>query len=420
MLHKLIGFIVYIFIFIPVPTFGAEEAFDFLDPIYTTPQKPNSNKYKIRKRKKVKPVTKPKKIEDDEEDIGPILYEVALDATIESAEIEKKHKKRLMFRTNSFRKKVRKYSIFLVLNTDRTGVLAELVVTRNFSKSKTAYAKVTRIVQGLKSADLVGKALIRFQDLKRVLGNTKIFHENPILGLNLERSSFVMSSVNVITQSKLNPIAYSTGANLRIFVPYWEGREWVNWFGMRLRYHQNSPETINFRLPNETVTRNGILGGTWANAELLIQPWFRVNWIHHIALGIGITTSEDQLLLDEEVSEKQTYKTVVTHPTVRLGLLFNPAFNFYLGTQYSHRFASNFKVELDSEMLLEGKWASSTLHIFGQILQPVSQALKIEGKVVFSKRDDSVETEASDQIASIEQFVSDWGYTLSLGIIYSP
>ncbi|NRA44171.1 MAG: hypothetical protein HRU09_04340 [Oligoflexales bacterium] len=374
--------------------------------------KPASGKTK--KKSKIKD----KKDDSDEEDAGDILYEVTLDSSIENSTIYKKHKKRLIFKTDSFTEKVRKYSIFLVLNQDKTGVIAELVVTRVRRKKKKAYARVTRIVDGLKTKDLVKNVVIRFHDLKKVLGNTRIFHENPIAGLSLERASFVMSSVNAITQSQLNPIAYSTGANLQLFIPYWESLEWANWFGLRLRFHQNSAESVNFRLPAETVTRDGVLGGSWSNVELLIQPWFRWDWIHHVTLGLGIMNNEDQLTVDE--GEKLTYLTTYAPPTIRLGFVFNPAFNFFLGAEYTHLVSSAYQVKLNSEDHLKGKWGASTINTFGQILQPVSQSFKVDGKVSFTKRDDLIQTESANDGESLDQTVSDWGYTLSFGFVYSP
>ena len=381
----------------------------------TIGSKKSSKKSSKRKKKSSKKAVKE---EDEEEDSGEILYEVTLDSSIENSTIYKKYKSKLIFKTGDFTEKVRKYSIFLVLNQDKTGVIAELVVTKVKKKKKKAYARVTRIVDGIKSKDLVKNVVIRFHDLKKVLGNTRIFHENPVAGIVLERSSFVMSSVNAITNSQLNPIAYSTGASFRLFVPYMESLEWVNWFGLRARIHQNSAESINFRLPTETVTRNGTLGGSWSSYELLVQPWFRVDWIHHVTFGIGVMNSEDQLTSEE--GEKLSYLSTFAPSTVRLGLIFNPAFNFFLGAEYTHVLTSPFEVKLNSEDHIKGQWGASLLNTFGQILQPISQAFKIDGKVSFTKRDDVIQIESANEAESSEQSVSDWGYTLSLGIVYSP
>ncbi|MFK7826215.1 MAG: hypothetical protein AB8G05_18830 [Oligoflexales bacterium] len=380
-----------------------------LEPIKTTEPTDPTKLSKKKKRKKEK-----------KKNVGTILYEVTLDSSVENSTIYKKYKKKMIFKTESFTEKVKKYSIFLVLNEEKTGVIAELVVTKVRNKKKKAYARVTRIIKGLKKKDLVNKIVIRFYDLKKVLGNNRIFHENSIVGLAIERASYVMPSINAVTQSKQNAIAYSTGASIKAFMPVWQGLEWVNWFGLRGRYHQNSTENINFRLPAETVTRNGSIGGSWSSIELLVQPWFRVDWIHHVTLGIGVINSEEQLNVEQESDAKTTYLTTFSPSSVHLGFTFNPAFNFFLGARYTHIPPSPFKVKLNSDDSLEGNWGVSMLHTFGQILQPVSENFKIDGIVSFTKRDDLIKTKTIGESEFLEQKVSDWGYTLSIGVVYSP
>ena len=419
MLLKFLVFYILIGFFVSVNSLSAQDLplFD-LEPIQTTDPVDPINSANPTKTKKSTKKVKAKK--DKKQEIDEILYEVSLDSSIENSTIYKKYKRKMIFKTDNFTEKVKKYSIFLVLNEDKTGVIAELVVTKVRKKKKKVYARVTRIVKGLKKKDLVNKIVIRFYDLKKVLGNTRIFHENGVASLALQRDSYVMPSINAITQSQLNPIAYSTGASLKAFLPIFAGLNWTNWIGIRGRFHQNTAERINFRLPAETVTRNGSLGGTWSSFELLVQPWFRVEWIHHLTFGLGITNYQEQLNVDPEGDQKLAYQTIFSPPSIRLGFTFNPVFNFFLGAQYTHVPASPFETKLNSEPSFKGNWAVSMLETFGQILQPVSEILKINGKVSFTKRDDLIAIEGLNEEDKLEQKVSDWGYSLSLGIVYSP
>lgn len=351
-----------------------------------------------------------------------ILYNVNLDETIERGQISGKQKTRLKFSTKSFSKKVKKYDVFLVLNDELKGVLAEIVVGKISSKKKLAYAKVVRSAS-VPINSLVKKTIIRLEDLRTVIGNAQIFRSNPIVHLGVGRSSSVMSAANVLTGAKINPIVLSTNYYLEIFAPKSSGIEWLNWLGFRVISSSYTSTTLDLRQARSNTTQNATITGSNMSAELVFQPWFEAFFIHRTAIVIGFMNNvkENVHFSENQLEDSQTDLSLSRKfSSYGFDLGLNPIPNIYTGVLFRNASSHEFTVTDSSlpEQELTGKWQSTTISFYGQLTQGISESFKINVRVVVANRTDRI-TDAPEIGSGTEHKISDWGSAIEFGLVYA-
>lgn len=348
------------------------------------------------------------------------LFSVTLDDSIQQGKIHGKFKKKLKFKTSAFTEKVKKYRVFLVLDSKAKNVLAEIVVTKVKRKKALAYAKIIRKSPSIKIDQLIDKAIIKLDDLKKVLGNSNIFRENLTVGLGLSRSSFVLPSANILTGNDLNIVNLSTGLNLDLFVPKNPTIDWLNWLGLNLQHHKFSPSYIVLQRTNAASSERATTSGERSHLNLVVQPYFREYLFYKYTFLISpINIEKSQLEIEQVDGSIQTYKLERKYISLGLGFSFNPMPKIYAGMLINYHLSHSFSATSSDGNQSSGKWQGSNVKLWGQILYPISNTFKLNIKGHMDRHEDAI-SDAIDIGSGKNHYIADWSTTLLIGIAYVP
>lgn len=361
--------------------------------------------------------------EDTDDTDVQYLYDVTLNESVETGSVAKVFNTKMIFMTKDFHMKIKKYSLFLVLSEDKTGVLAEIVVTKVSKKKKKAYARINRIAEGVRAKDLYQKPLISIDSLRDIMGNQRLFYENPLITIHYRQSSQLVFSVNQMTRSELNPLVSVPGVHAELYFPYLPGMAWLNWIGLSF-YSDNIPETkIIARLPDSQQTRQAVISGIRQSASLSISPVFRDWWLRNLYLRAGLYNHyHEQFILQADYGEdKAEYQTVTDYMDYEAGFLINPVFNIYGGVSYSLSQGGRFEsMNKKDNMPEKGAYQRSALSVQTQIRQPVSPDFRIDARVSFDRVFEASRLSEESAAKDTDQRLSDWQFTLRMGLSWSP
>ena len=354
------------------------------------------------------------------------LYEVSLNDSIEVGKIVRKYKKKLIFKTNKFKSNVKRYDIFLILNEEKSGVIAEIVVTRVKKKRKKAYAKINRVAPSFRLSHLVGKPLVKMEDLRHIMGNTRIFAENPIVSIRYIQTSLIAFSVNQITESHPNHVVYSSGANLEFFLPRFSQMEWLNWFGLSYQLEHIADTKKFLRLPEIKKTDEAIFSSNRQNISLLFQPIFREMWVRRIFMRLGADNlHKDKLaIIGNDEGTKKKYRIKIEFKDLELGFMINPVFNIFAGLSWNSSFngtmAQKYFSGGESPVFDEiGNYSYSKISIIMQIFQPIYPTLRIDARVFFDRIFEKFIPDNRGSDFSGANIV-DWRFSMIFGVSWSP
>ena len=353
-----------------------------------------------------------------------LLYKISMGENTERSKIYNYSKKRFKFTTGEFKEPVKKFSVFLVVNDSMDGVLAEIVVVKTKRRKKIAYAKKSRIVDNVKLIDLVGKTVIRLEDLGNVMGSVRTYRRNPLLDVQLIGGSSVLSSANVATGIDLTPQILTTGASLTIFAPRSSEIEWLNWLGFRYKLTKILESNIKIRTSKSNTVQDTIFSGERKNMEILFQPWFPDWWIYQFTFIYGMKQEKtEKMSFVDENSSTEDQITLTTQQSAGyfgMGLAFNPVHNLYGGLMMKSMGAQEYKViDSSSEQEKVGKWGETRIGAWGAWVHAMSYELKFSMRFDIELRQDRISD--SPEIGSgKDHIINDWERSVQLGVHYAP
>ncbi|MFK7826214.1 MAG: hypothetical protein AB8G05_18825 [Oligoflexales bacterium] len=350
------------------------------------------------------------------------LHKVNIQDHIERTNIYSYSKKRVKFKTKYFSSKIKKYDVFLVLNDEQNSILAEIVVVKLSKRKTIAYAKKSRIAGDLKLRQLVGKNLIRLEDLKQVLGNVLMFRSNPIARLGLFGHSFISSAANVAIGNNLNPKVLAFGGVVELFVPKSKQITWLNWIGLRYAASKQNEAKINIKTSKSETEQAAIFTGNTSGAELIFQPWFEYSIIYHVSLAYGISTNlEDKIAFEGgEFNDEIAFILSRKYSHFTLELALNPIHNIYAGISANVVGSQKFTVtDTLSQETEEGLWSTSRFALWASTTIDLGFDTKIGFSYDLIRREDK--TENHETIGSgVDQQIVDWEQKVEIGVIYAP
>ena len=352
----------------------------------------------------------------------PYLHKVTIQDHIERTNIYSYSKKIIKFKTKDFSTKVKRYDVFLVLNDEQNAIIAELVVVRLSKKKTTAWAKKSRIAGDLKLRQLVGKNLIRVEDLKDALGDLLLFRSNPIAKFGLFGHSFINSAANVATGNTLNPKVLAFGGTLELFIPKSNQVSWLNWLGLRASASQQNEAKINIKTSRSESEQAATFSGTRSSVELVFQPWFEHSWFYYVSLAYGaVNNFEDKVSFEGgEFNEEISFALARKFTHFALELALNPIHNIFAGISAKIAGSQKFNVtDSLNEETEEGVWSSSHFGIWTSTTIALRPDTKISFSYELARREDK--TEDHPAIGSgIDQQIVDWEQIVEIGVFYAP
>ena len=357
---------------------------------------------------------------------GSVLYKISLKDGVERSRVYNYSKKRLKFKTNAFKGRVERYNIFLVLNDNLTGVLAEIVVVKVRKSRKIAYAKGSRSIEGLKLIDLVGRTVIRLDDLSDVIGNLREYRRNPLLSLDLIGRSFILSSANVATGIRLNPQVLSTGFKAEMFLPRSSELSWLNWIGFRYQSEQVIKGNINITTAKSNSVQQVIFSRKINNTEIILRPWFSDWIIYQMYFIYGIKQERNELIEFKVDGTSEDSDNIINMNLSQdaeyfsMGAAINPVHNLYGGVDYKFLSPQPYRVsQSDIEEEKTGMWRESRLGIWVSWIQSINMKLKISLRCEIGLRQDEI-SDSSEIGSGRNHSISDWERSLLIGLQYAP
>lgn len=352
----------------------------------------------------------------------PYLHQVSIGNQIEMADIYSFSKNRIKFKTKDFSSRVRKYDVFLVLNDDLNAILAEVVVVKLSKRKTIAYAKKSRIAGNLKLRQLVGKKLMRVEDLKQALGSILLFRSNPLAHLNLFGHSFISSAANVLTGNNLNPKILAFGANLKAFFPKSKHISWLNWFGLRYTMAQQQKANIKIKTSKTEIEQSAFFTGDSASTELIVQPWFEYSILYYLSLFYGISNkiSEEIAFEGGEISDEISLVMEREYQHIGLEIAFNPIHNIYAGFLGKNIGEHSFGVtDTLNDEKQQGLWSATYFSFWAATTVAIAFNTKLSFRYNLIRRED-VTSEQQTIGSGNGQKIIDWEQKVEIGVVYAP
>lgn len=370
--------------------------------------------------------TRTDRSDKEEKASGHILYKVSLEKETERSKIYNYSKKRFKFKTDVFKDLVKKYHVFLVLNDQLDAVLAEIVVVKMKRSKQIAYAKSSRMADGVKQIDLVGKTVIRLDDLGHVMGSVNTYRRNPLFEIDIFGTSSIMSSANVATGIELTPQVLSTGLQAQIFIPASSGSEWMNWFGVRYKFAKILDSELTLRTAKNNREQKVIFSGDRKNLEVVFQPWFSEWWLYHVSFIYGLSQKKQDVISFENTQDSATeeYDSVMTVDQdasyLGLGIAFNPVHNLYGGIRVMELSSQDFTVkESTSEESKIGKWSERKMGAWFSWIHAIDYELKLSMRFNIDLRQDQI-SESYNIGSGRNHSITDWERSVLFGVHYAP
>ena len=354
------------------------------------------------------------------------LYSVALADNILKSKVFKRvrQKKIVYFYGRSFPGRIKKFEVFLVLDRAEKGVIAEIAVrTKPKRRQKRIQARVIRMARAVRVADLVGKTLVRLEDLRNIIHDNHFFGHNPSLNFGFLYYSQTNSAVNPLAGASLNPRVNGFGFYVEAFTPQVHGGQWVNWLGLRYKSLTQTASTIDIKSVNQQATQPGKLNSESRSAEVVIRPWFNNFFIHRAAIFYGFLNQHKTMLhLDQSVFINEANELRLSRSFASFGteLEIRPAGPLHMGLRVTMINGSVFKI-YDSTTpgkQYEGNW--DQMHITGYlaVYLPLYKQLIGSISIDMDRREDTIYN--LKDYGRVEEFSSaDFSFLIKTGIFFS-
>jgi hypothetical protein len=289
-----------------------------------------------------------------------------------------------------------------VLNSDKTGIIAEIKVVK-FPKNYKVVVNVVRILTGYDKKYLKGLFVIHPEDLAKqnnlikdqnAVNDKQLSRFNSPIKLKYLRSSSKMILVNVVTGADLNANTVSNGVSAEFFLPESIGFTWLNMFGLRSRYDKFEKSEITLKTANSNSTQAAHIAGSSYNLEFVFRPVFNSRLISRVGLYVGLIDKKSESI-DIDAGESlpaSKIKNEVSGNSLSIELESNPFAYFFIGAFYKLPIKQKSTIIEESSISSEttGKWERSEIRISPKIIYPLKKSLSIECGVDFLRRTDKV------------------------------
>ncbi len=306
---------------------------------------------------------------------------------------------------------------FFVLSDEYNSILGELVARKVSRKRTMAQCELVALRAGFKKNELIGKPVVRENDLRVYLkrfalgsmegggggGGGNVAHDrNPLVLLGVRTESYRGAAYDLMTGSDLRQEVETVGGELELFLPLLAPDSILNWFGLRVSLvKQQKAELVGKSLGSSQRTRFKMEGST-QKLQLAFRPTFASKLPSRALLLITASEQRSDKLTSSEAKSVGNPGDLSLELTTKgagayLGGVVSPFDGFHLGLGVDVPIAHTVSLKETGDgaapVATTGKWSRLEAELWGGVRwpRPTGQGgIAVDMRAGMTYRSDSV------------------------------